>query len=155
MAVTASEVLVELKRPPRDVFDEPLERHPNHVVFRLGPDVRISLGARTKIPGDKLVGREVELVAAHPPGDEMMPYERLLTDAMEGDAELFSRQDVIERSWEIVDPVLDDKTPIHTYEPGSWGPPESGLLVDEVGGWHNPPPAQTVEPSPHAGVPVR
>jgi glucose-6-phosphate 1-dehydrogenase len=140
MAVTASEVLVELKRPPRDVFDEPFAGHPNHVVFRLGPDQRISLGARTKLPGDKMVGKDVELVAAHPPAEEMSPYERLLTDAMEGDAELFSRQDVIERSWEIVDPVLDDATPVYTYPQGSWGPAEAELLVAGVGGWHNPPP---------------
>jgi glucose-6-phosphate 1-dehydrogenase len=143
MAVTASEVLVELKRPPRDVFDEPLAPHPNHIIFRLGPDQRISLGARTKIPGDVMVGEDVELVAAHPPAEEMSPYERLLTDAMEGDAELFSRQDVIERSWEIVDPVLDDATPVHPYAPGSWGPADADRLVDGVGGWHNPPPAPT------------
>ncbi|HEX3298580.1 MAG TPA: glucose-6-phosphate dehydrogenase [Actinomycetota bacterium] len=141
MAVTASEVLVELKRPPRDVFDEPLAGHPNHVVFRLGPDQRISLGARTKLPGEKMIGNDVELVAAHPRAEEMAPYERLLTDAMEGDAELFSRQDVIERSWEIVEPVLDNVTPVHIYAPGSWGPPEADRLVAGVGGWHNPPPA--------------
>jgi glucose-6-phosphate 1-dehydrogenase len=141
LAATASEVLVELKRPPRDVFDEPLARHPNHIVFRLGPDQRISLSARTKIPGDVMVGEEVELVAAHPPSEEMSAYERLLTDAMEGDAELFSRQDVIERSWEIVDPVLDDATPVLAYPPGTWGPLEADRLVEPVGGWHNPPPA--------------
>jgi glucose-6-phosphate 1-dehydrogenase len=73
MAVTASEVLVELKRPPRDVFDEPLDGHPNHVVFRLGPDQRISMAARTKIPGDRMVGQEVELIAANPPTEEMLP----------------------------------------------------------------------------------
>jgi glucose-6-phosphate 1-dehydrogenase len=140
MAVTASEVLVELKRPPRDVFDEPFAGHPNHVVFRLGPDQRISLGARTKLPGEKMVGKDVELVAAHPAAEEMSPYERLLTDAMEGDAELFSRQDVIERSWEIVGPVLDDATPVHMYPQGSWGPAEADRLVAGVGGWHNPPP---------------
>jgi glucose-6-phosphate 1-dehydrogenase len=140
LAVTASEVLVELKRPPRDVFGEPLAGHPNHVVFRLGPDQRISLGARTKIPGDPVVGEDVELVAAHPPAEEMSAYERLLTDAMEADAELFSRQDVIERSWEIVDPVLDDAAPVHPYAAGSWGPPEADWLVEHVGGWHNPPP---------------
>jgi glucose-6-phosphate 1-dehydrogenase len=140
MPVTASEVLVELKQPPRDVFQEPLGIHPNHVVFRIGPDVRISLGARTKLPGDRMVGREVELVAAQPPMEEMLPYERLLTDAMEGDAELFSRQDVIERSWEIVEPVLDDVTPLYFYDQGTWGPFEADTLVAEVGGWHNPPP---------------
>jgi glucose-6-phosphate 1-dehydrogenase len=140
MPVTASEVLVELKQPPRDVFQEPLGIHPNHVIFRIGPDVRISLGARTKLPGDRMVGREVELVAAQPPMEEMLPYERLLTDAMEGDAELFSRQDVIERSWEIVEPVLDDVTPLYFYDQGTWGPFEADTLVAEVGGWHNPPP---------------
>jgi len=72
----------------------------------------------------------------------MSPYERLLTDAMEGDAELFSRQDVIERSWEIVDPVLDDATPVTPYAPGSWGPAEADRLVAGVGGWHNPPAAR-------------
>jgi glucose-6-phosphate 1-dehydrogenase len=87
-----------------------------------------------------MVGREVELVAAQPPSEEMLPYERLLTDAMEGDAELYSRQDVIERSWEIVDPVLDDATPLYFYDQGSWGPYEAESLVAEVGGWHNPPP---------------
>jgi glucose-6-phosphate 1-dehydrogenase len=60
---------------------------------------------------------------------------------MEGDAELFSRQDVIERSWEIVDPVLDDATPVLTYADGSWGPAEADRLVEGVGGWHNPPAA--------------
>jgi glucose-6-phosphate 1-dehydrogenase len=138
LAVTASEVLMELKRPPREVFDDPQLGHPNHVVFRLGPDMRISLGARTKIPGDRMVGEDVELVAANAPGEEMTPYERLLTDAMDGDAELFSRQDVIERSWEIVDPILDDATPVHRYAAGSWGPAEADRLIADVGGWHDP-----------------
>jgi glucose-6-phosphate 1-dehydrogenase len=140
MATTASEVLVELKRPPREVFDEPDLVHPNHVVFRLGPDVRISLGARTKIPGDRMAGEEVELVASHQPEEEMTPYERLLTDAMDGDAELFTRQDVIERSWEIVDPILDDATPVHPYADGSWGPKEADRLIAGNGGWHDPEP---------------
>jgi glucose-6-phosphate 1-dehydrogenase len=140
LAVTATEVLVELKRPPRDVFDEPELAHPNHVVFRLGPDVEISLGARTKVPGDLMVGEETELVAPHPMADEASPYERLLTDAMEGDAELFSRQDIVERSWEIVDPVLGDATPVHRYAQGSWGPKRADDLIEGAGGWHNPSP---------------
>jgi glucose-6-phosphate 1-dehydrogenase len=145
MAVTATEVLVELKRPPRDVFGEPDGGHPNHVVFRLGPDVDISLGARTKLPGDRMAGQDVELVADHRLGEESSPYERLLTDAMEGDAELFSRQDIIERSWEIVDPVLGDATPVRRYAAGSWGPKEADRLIAREGGWHNPDPA---EPEP-------
>lgn len=140
MAVTATEVLVELKRPPRDVFGEAGAAHPNHVVFRLGPDVDISLGARTKLPGDRMAGQDVELVAEHRLAEEVSPYQRLLTDAMEGDAELFSRQDIVERSWEIVDPVLGDATPVHTYASGSWGPARADLLIDGAGGWHNPDP---------------
>jgi glucose-6-phosphate 1-dehydrogenase len=138
LAATATEVLVELRRPPRDVFGEAGARHPNHVVFRLGPDVSISLGARTKLPGEKMAGQDVELVAAHHLTGEISPYERLLTDAMEGDTELFSRQDVIERSWEIVDPILDDATPIRPYPQGSWGPEQADHLIEGDGGWHNP-----------------
>ena len=138
MAVTATEVLVELRRPPRDVFGEPESSHPNHVRFRLGPDVDISLGARTKLPGDRMEGEDVELVASHRPAEEQSPYERLLTDAMEGNAELFSRQDVIERSWEIVASVLDDATPLHPYPQGSWGPQQADRLIRGNGGWHKP-----------------
>ena len=138
MAATATEVLVELKRPPRDVFGESGASHPNHVVFRLGPDVGITLGARTKLPGERMLGQDVELVASHSAAEEVSPYERLLTDAMNGDAELFSRQDVIERSWEIVDAVLDDATPIHGYAQGSWGPEQADRLIAADGGWHNP-----------------
>jgi glucose-6-phosphate 1-dehydrogenase len=140
MAVTATEVLVELKRPPRDVFGEKVAVHPNHVVFRLGPDMEITLGARTKVPGEKLRGEEVELVATQRPGEELSPYERLLTDAIEGDSELFSRQDIVERSWEIVDPVLGDVTPLHEYDQGSWGPDEANRLIAGLGDWHNPSP---------------
>jgi glucose-6-phosphate 1-dehydrogenase len=138
LAVTATEVLVELKQPPRDVFGERVGAHPNHVVFRLGPDMDISLSARTKVPGDRMAGEEVELVATHRAGEELSPYERLLTDAIEGDTELFSRQDIVERSWEIVDPVLGDATPVHPYEQGSWGPREADHLIAGAGGWHNP-----------------
>jgi glucose-6-phosphate 1-dehydrogenase len=114
--------------------------HPNHVVFRLGPDMEITLGARTKVPGEKLRGEEVELVATQRPGEELSPYERLLTDAIEGDSELFSRQDIVERSWEIVDPVLGDVTPLHEYDQGSWGPDEANRLIAGLGDWHNPSP---------------
>ncbi len=138
LPLTATEVLVELKRPPRDVFGEPHPGHPNHVVFRLGPDVGIVLGARAKVPGDEMRGENVDLVAHHQPGERMEPYERLLTDALEGDAELFSRQDIVEASWRVVDPILDEATPVFGYEPGSWGPAEADALIAGDGGWHDP-----------------
>jgi glucose-6-phosphate 1-dehydrogenase len=85
-----------------------------------------------------MVGRDVELIASHRTSQEISPYERLLTDAMEGDLELFSRQDLVERSWEIVDPVLGDATPVYPYEQGSWGPKEASTLIGPEGGWHRP-----------------
>jgi glucose-6-phosphate 1-dehydrogenase len=140
LPLTATEVLVEMKRPPRDVFGEPHPGHPNHVVFRLGPDVGITLTARTKVPGDEMRGEDVELMAHHQPGERMEAYERLLTDALEGDAELFSRQDIVEASWRVVDPILDGATPLYAYEPGSWGPPEADDLIVGDGRWHDPKP---------------
>ncbi|MBA3764916.1 MAG: glucose-6-phosphate dehydrogenase [Actinobacteria bacterium] len=140
LPLTATEVLVELKRPPRDVFGEPHPGHPNHVVFRLGPDVGITLGARTKAPGDEMHGEDVDLVAHRQPGERMEAYERLLTDAFEGDAELFSRQDIVDASWRVVDPILDGATPVVAYEPGSWGPAEADDLIAGDGGWHDPAP---------------
>ena len=120
-------------------------RIPNHVVFRLGPDVDISLGARTKLSG-RSDGRartsSSSPITTSP--RRRRPYQRLLTDAMEGDAELFSRQDVVERSWEIVDPVLGDATPVHPYTSGSWGPDAAGPLIDDGGTWHNPRPHELV-----------
>jgi glucose-6-phosphate 1-dehydrogenase len=86
------------------------------------------------------VGREdVELVASrHPQPEEMEAYERVLTDAMAGDATLFARQDYVEEAWRIVDPVLKEKTPLYTYEPHTWGPKEVDAAVMPACGWDVP-----------------
>jgi glucose-6-phosphate 1-dehydrogenase len=68
----------------------------------------------------------------------MSAYERLLGDAIVGDASLFARQDAVEAAWAVVDPVLGDVTPIHTYEPGTWGPKDADRLTADVGGWAQP-----------------
>ena len=73
-----------------------------------------------------------------PRADEMDAYERVLGDAMHGDATLFAREDYVEEAWRIVDPVLKDKPPVHEYEPGTWGPKEVDSSVSPSGGWHNP-----------------
>ena len=86
MPVTATEVLVELKRPPQAVFDTITQSQANYFRFRLSPNVSISLGARAKMPGEAMVGEHVELVVRQSSDDEMMPYERLLGDAIRGDA---------------------------------------------------------------------
>jgi glucose-6-phosphate 1-dehydrogenase len=138
LPVTATEVMVELKRPPLAVFDEICRAESNYLRFRLGPQVSISLGARVKMPGEEMAGGPVELLLQHIPGDDVRPYERLLGDAIRGDATQFVREDSVEAAWSIVDPILGDVTPVHPYAPGSWGPAEAGGIVEGDGGWHNP-----------------
>jgi glucose-6-phosphate 1-dehydrogenase len=87
-----------------------------------------------------MVGEAVELLVRHMAGDEMTPYERLLGDAIRGDAMLFVREDAVEAAWRVVDPVLGNKTPLHDYEPNSWGPAEADQIIVADGGWHNPKP---------------
>jgi glucose-6-phosphate 1-dehydrogenase len=139
LAVTATEVLVKLKPPPLRRFPD----HSNYFRFRLGPDLSINLGARIKRPGPEMVSKPVELSAVYLDlSEELLPYERLLTDAMRGDPMLFVRQDAVEAAWAIVDPILGpDTTPLSFYPRGSWGPPEADRLAEDIGGWHNPEPS--------------
>jgi glucose-6-phosphate 1-dehydrogenase len=148
LPVTCTEVLVELRRPP-DIYPA-AAKVPNSYRFRLSPDVTIALGAMvmdSDADVDKVAGSHVELLASHIPGaEEVDPYERLLAEAMEGDPTLFAREDSVEEAWRIVDPVLSTTTPVHEYEPGTWGPAEAGRLVRNPAGWHNP----KVNPSPRS-----
>jgi glucose-6-phosphate 1-dehydrogenase len=90
-------------------------------------------------PDDETVSRTGEMVGTRlPDAAEMDAYERVLGDAMRGDATLFAREDYVEEAWRIVDPVLRHDTPVHEYEPGTWGPREVGARVTPPGGWHNP-----------------
>ncbi len=138
MPVTATEVLVELKRPSDAVFDTINQSQANYFRFRLSPNVAISLGARVKVPGEAMVGEGVELVVHKVVADEMTPYERLLGDAIRGDATLFVREGGVEAAWSVVDPVLRKATPVHEYEPNTWGPIEADQIIAGHGGWHNP-----------------
>ncbi len=114
---------------------------PNYFRFRLGPErTAIALGARTKKPGAAMVGADVELFMYHDKGDEMQPYERLLGDALRGDATLFTRQDAVEAAWRIVDPVLDRGPPPRIYRGGTWGPVEAQAVAGRAG-WYNPRPS--------------
>jgi glucose-6-phosphate 1-dehydrogenase len=130
LPVTCTEVRVTLKRPPTDLFDETEPERANYLRFRLSPDVLLSLGARAKVAGEGMVGESVELVARHQSPDEMSPYERLLGDALRGDQRLFAREDAVEAAWRVVDPILaPGSTPVYSYEPGTWGPPEADALA--------------------------
>jgi len=135
---TSTEVMVKLKRPPQTVFDEIKLGQSNYLHFRLSPNVFIALGARTKVPGESMAGKGVELVACQHFGEELSPYERLLSDAIRGDATLFAREDSVEAAWQIVDPILKYPTPVHQYEPNTWGPAEADRIIAGDGGWHNP-----------------
>ena len=136
LAVTATEVVVTLKSPPLTTL-APGET--NYLRFRLGPDMTIALGARVKRPGEEFVSDPTELrVVDRPSGDEMTPYERLLGDAMDGDAMLFAREDGVEAAWTVVQNILGNVEPALEYEPGSWGPDEATILAADIGGWRDP-----------------
>ncbi len=141
LPLTATEILVTLRLPPQKVFAETIPAQANYLRFRLGPDqVAIALGANVKMPGTSMAGDKVELHVCKVKGDEMDAYERLIGDAIKGDSTLFARQDSVELAWHIVDSILGMKTPVHEYEPDSWGPLEANAMIADVGGWHGPKP---------------
>ena len=141
LAITSTEVMATFKRPPQRLFDEPMPPRMNYLRFHLGPDrVAIALGARVKAAGEVLAGREVELFALNSQADEMLPYERLLSDAVRGDQRLFARSDAIEASWAVIDELQARAGDVEMYAPGSWGPQSAERVVQRVGGWHNPTP---------------
>jgi glucose-6-phosphate 1-dehydrogenase len=137
LASNVTEVLVKLRKPPiRQFAVDPA----NSVRFRFNPGVEIGIGARVKPPGESRLSTQfTELsVVRHPDNDEMDPYERLLGEALRGEGTLFTREDAVDRAWEIVEPILGRDTPIHEYEPGSWGPEEADRLASPIGGWQTP-----------------
>jgi glucose-6-phosphate 1-dehydrogenase len=143
LPLTTTEVIVDLKCPPVAIFDEINPEQSNYFRFRLSPQVVISAGARVKRPGDEMVGDAVELVARHSLVGEKSPYERLLGDAIRGDASLFTRDDGVEAAWRVVEPILDSAVPVVEYEPGTWGPAGARAVVAGEEGWHDPKPEGT------------
>ena len=142
LPVTCTEVLARFVQPPAIYSTSPPP--PNYLRFRISPDVKIALGVMVKAVGEQMTGKEVELLAYHcPTKDEMDAYERLLVDAMKGDATLFAREDYVEEAWRIVDPVINAVAPVHEYAPNTWGPSEAGQKIVPPGGWQNP----TADPS--------
>jgi glucose-6-phosphate 1-dehydrogenase len=136
LPTTITEVLVLLKRPP---IAKLCTGQANYVRFRLSPDVTIAIGARVKRPGEELIGDPTELqIVNRPYGEEMSAYERLLGDAMAGDGTLFAGQDGVEAAWAVVQPILGNATPLHIYEPGTWGPPEVEKLTAGISGGPSP-----------------
>jgi glucose-6-phosphate 1-dehydrogenase len=148
LPVTATEVMVEFIRPPRLYFaraDAPAP-HPNHLVFQVKPDERLSMSVQIKEPGDELFSRAVDLAYRYDEDRDGVrddAYARLLGDAMVGDQRLFARADSVEESWRIVEPILRHPPPVQSYTAGSWGPATADALLDGHGRWHDPQTGQT------------
>jgi glucose-6-phosphate 1-dehydrogenase len=139
LPLTACEVVVRLKAPPQNLFaDAAVPEDANHLRFHLSPNAAIALAARVKRPGKAFVGEQREFLLLEEDAGEQSPYERLLTDAMDGDGALFAREDAIEAAWAVVEPVLVEHPPVHRYAAGSWGPPAANHFIAADGGWRNP-----------------
>jgi glucose-6-phosphate 1-dehydrogenase len=107
--------------------------------LRISPDIAIAVGTIVMGPSEQMTGQTVEMLASHQPrAEEMEAYERLLGDAIAGDATLFARHDYVEEAWRIVDPLLKQGSRLHSYEPNTWGPIELEQRLAPRGGWHNP-----------------
>jgi len=148
LPVTATEVFARFRKPPSIIRETKMM--PNHLRFRISPEMAIALGVTTMALGDKSTGQFVEMLTSrHPAPGEMSAYERVLGDAITGDRTLFAREDYVEEAWRIVDPALNAGTPIYEYDAHTWGPAEADRLRP-AGGWHNPTATETTAEIPSA-----
>ena len=140
LAVTANEVLVELKPPPWRSSAGRAPGRSNVVRFGLGPDLSIAMSANVRKPEPGWELEEVEMVATREfaGDDEVEAYHSLLTSAMRGNVLPFTRADGVEAQWRVVEPVLGNTAPLYAYEPGTWGPKEADRLAADHGGWVAP-----------------
>ena len=95
----------------------------NHCRLRISPDIGFAIGLNSVAPENEAVGVAQEIMTSrYPNAQEMDAYERVLGDALAGDATLFAREDYVEEAWRIVDPVIKAGTPVYEYSPNTWGP---------------------------------
>jgi glucose-6-phosphate 1-dehydrogenase len=138
LPVTCTEVMARLRKPPATDMTEP-DAPQNYLRFRISPEMTIAMAVSVAPVGGVGKREEVELVACrHPQPSEMEAYEKVLTDAMAGDATLFARQDYVEEAWRIVDPVLKASTPVYPYQPHTWGPKQVDPNLRPPCGWDVP-----------------
>jgi len=136
LAVTCTEIRVRLRLPP--TMYKHYDLASNYVRMRISPDIVLAFGFNVTSPIEESQSQLAELLASrHPQAKEMDAYERVLGDAMAGDATLFAREDYVEEAWRVVDPALKATTPVFEYEPKTWGPAEVEH-VTPPGGWQNP-----------------
>ena len=121
MAVTATEVCVRFKHPPRDIFGLAPLPHNNELRFRVWPETAVTLTLAGKKPGAGWEPQTEDLTFAQQPGSDQRPYDRLIGAALDGERWLFARQDTVEAAWKIVDPVLGDAVPGPPLRPGQLG----------------------------------
>jgi glucose-6-phosphate 1-dehydrogenase len=134
LPVTCTELVLRMRRPPSMFEGAELAR--NYTRIRIAPEVTLATGLNVPALNDDSP-TQIEMIASHQPQKgEMEAYERVLGDAIAGDASLFARQDFVEEAWRIVQPVLDEPPPVQEYEPGTWGPVNERL--SPPGGWQNP-----------------
>jgi glucose-6-phosphate 1-dehydrogenase len=139
LPVKASEVTVVFKRPPKLGIGKGKTPEPNQLTLRIEPTpgARIRLWAK-KAGAEDFEAADLEVLFEKVPGEEPEPYERLLGDALAGNSQLFTRQDTIEETWRVVQPLLDEPGPVLPYEPGTWGPKEADNLTRGVCPWFEP-----------------
>lgn len=139
LPLRATEVRLLLRRAPRLAFlPAPTGAEQNQIVLRVDPDPGLRLQLIGQ--GGDASWQPINLSASFTPdvGEPFDPYERLLSSALAGDHRLFTREDAVEESWRIVQPLLDNPPEAHAYKPGSWGPEEAKSLVRGHPSWHEP-----------------
>ncbi len=137
LPVTCTEIFMRLRRPPA-VFPSAALK-PNHLRFRISPEVMLAFGMTVRSLTNDVDEEPTEMLATrNPRAEDVDSYERVLVDAMAGDATVFAREDHVEEAWRIVDPVLKTDTPVFSYEPRTWGTTEVEGKLAPAGGWHNP-----------------
>jgi len=141
LGVTATEAVITFNAPPRLLFtpEGSPEPEPNRLRFQLGKPDGVKLHLQAKKPGDALIPEPVDLDVSYAAalGPRQEAYERLLDDAMNGDAQRFARADALEEQWRIVEDVLDHHEPVHLYAHGTMGPDSADRLAEGTG-WIDP-----------------
>jgi glucose-6-phosphate 1-dehydrogenase len=141
LPLSATEVTINFDHPPHDVFGIKLTGAAmNSLRFRVNPSARVSLTLSGKRPGEGWQPQTETLTFAEQPAADMRPYDRLIGAALAGDRDLFARQDTVEQAWRVVDPILGDVVPVHSYARGSWGPKEAQALITTGDSWDDPQP---------------
>jgi glucose-6-phosphate 1-dehydrogenase len=139
MPAKSSEVSVVFKRPPNLGIGHGRTPEPNQMTIRIEPQPGSRMRLFAKRAGEEAFEpADLEVLFEKEPGQEPEPYERLLGDAIAGNHQLFTRQDAIEETWRVVQPLLDEPGPVHPYRPGSWGPKEADALTRGVAQWSEP-----------------